>query len=507
MTKGVVFYNRGTKCLARLLVSLHSLRKHYQGPVTILTEETFSGWIMAECMDMGAEIKVIPKRGDYVLVAKASCWRDMPYDASLYLDADIIVQAPVQPLLELIAEKGCVVTQFNNWRTDGRKIGGRIEAWRCVDAKAVDAAKKPGPAINTGIMGWRRGDNLLNGYEAMTSRGMAAGRKVGKKTLDEIAMQLAITDFPANVVGGEWNTGCVHGDHTKAKIIHYHGNKHCRNSPASEPWKATYRELVAGRPELDRELRATGDKSLVAWLSQESGEKSGMTIVTAVNPIYADRCRENLARWLATPGLKDHHFLVFVNGFKNASERAFLDHPQVKVVRWNYQFPEASTRETMLAAFVLGVAEHVTTPYWMKLDCDTRPKQGKFVWPVYTGHTITSHKWGYTKLKGYDGGPHWFNKLDCVMAPVGQQMFFTLLSPSKDFKVSHRPGNPHGIKMRFASFAHIEKTAFTKRVAREVMQRSAGRLPIPSHDTLAWYCATLWKEPVQLVNMKEWFQP
>ena len=37
MKDGVIYLNSGTKCLVRLLVSIHSLRKYYDGPVAIVS--------------------------------------------------------------------------------------------------------------------------------------------------------------------------------------------------------------------------------------------------------------------------------------------------------------------------------------------------------------------------------------------------------------------------------------------------------------------------------------
>ena len=232
-----------------------------------------------------------------------------------------------------------------------------------------------------------------------------------------------------------------------------------------------------------------------------------VTIVTAVNPKYAARAAKTLPIWMNTPGLKEHQFIIFVNGFRSRNQRKFLEYPNTKVIRWDYPHP-ASVRETMLAAFVLGVAEHVQTDYWMKLDCDTLPKKDHFTWPEVTGNTIVSHRWRRTKMKGADGATeHWFTTLDRLFA--GKHPLF---NPPLDLEkyrrhVSHRRRNPWRIPVRFASFCHIEQTRFTRRMAKLIHKKCGGRMPIASQDTLSWYMSTIWKEPVKLVNFKEWFDP
>lgn len=503
-SRGILYYNRGTRCLVRLLVSLRSLRAYYSGPVCIAHEGEPADWFRQMAEEMGAKIMVIPRSDEYVLIAKSKLWRIMPFDHTMFLDADTIIRGPVDEFLDWTVKYGCVVTRFNDWHTHRGRMRRRIEQWRSVAPVETEKALHYGWAINTGIQGWSRGNAILPAYEAMTLRGNVRG--IGKKMLDEIAMQLLLPDYPHHLAGAEWNCGCVHNDGSRARVIHYHGNKHCRDDANAQIWKDQFRGLVSDFPaHAERLLKNPDDDSVALWLAKEEGYRPDVTIVTAVNPAYADRLRENISLWMNTLGLKNQKFLVFVNGFSNARDRKFLELPNVRVVRWKYGH-EASPRETMLSAFVLGVAQHVQTKYWMKLDGDTKPIAGEWKWPDYTKHTITSHRWGYTKMKGDpDAKDHWFNRLDRIFSP--DKPMFPPLCPKADFRVSHRPRNRLGIPMRFGSFAHIERTQFTRRMAEVINEKCGGRMPIPSQDTLAWYCATLWKEPVKLMNMKEYFQP
>lgn len=505
--EGVLYYNHGRQCLIRILVSMLSLRRHYQGEIAVAAEGDPPDWFLDMAGSFGAKIVAAPVSHEYGLIKKSRIWRVSPFDCTLFLDADTLVRAPVDSLFKGIKKRGLLVTQFCDWVTYRGRMRRRIEQWRSIVPENVERALAYGFGINTGIMGWTRANPLMEQYEQMTARGLGV-RGIQRKTLDELAMQLVIVGRRHYLATGEWNTGCIHGDVEAAKIVHYHGHKHCRPGKPGDLWKAEFWALVEKFPKhANTLLTQTDDRSLCKWLKDELGRRKDLTVVTAVNPQYAHRAATNLKKWLGLPGLKDQRIVVFVNGFKNAASRKFLDLPNVKVIRWDYPFPGATPRETMLAAFVLGTAQHVSTDYWMKLDCDSAPLKPYWRWPDYRSFTVTSHKWGYTKMKGEPNAPdHWFTRLDNLFAN-GQPVFKLPLDPVKDFKLSHRRGNPNGVGMRFASFCHIERTEFTRRVAGMVREKCYGRLPIPSHDTLTWYFTALWREAVKLMNMKEWFNP
>lgn len=499
MSAGVVYFNRGRGCLIRILVSISSLRKWSQLPVAVLDEEDSTpDWFESALANLNGKRIKIEKGHRNILVRKSAVWRDSPFDRTMFLDADTLVKGPVDEFFRWIEENGLVVSNFCEWKTGGRKMSARIRQWHKIDPGLTKAALSYGHAVNTGIMGWVKGSPAMAEYERLTLLGFEKNGR--SKTLDEVAMQIVLPRFRHKLASHEWNVSPVFGDHTTAKVMHYHGNKHTRNTENCAVWKAQWfeTEKALGLPS------PTGDRTLDHWRRGIDGRRKDMTIVSAVSPEYAERAERNLNLWLATPGLKDQRFVIFVRGFRSSSDRRFLDRPNVTVIRWNYDHPGANGRETMLAAFVLGVAAHVKTDYWMKLDADSYPVRPWWEWPEYQKFTITSHRWGYSKMKGDPGAKdHWFNRLDAIFSP-SKPLFRRRFDPVADFKVRHGRA---GIPERFASYAHIEKTEFTRRMAKEVIEKNGGRMPIPSQDTLSWYFSALWKEPVALVNMRNWFAP
>ncbi|MCI0541077.1 MAG: hypothetical protein L0Z50_38230 [Verrucomicrobiales bacterium] len=503
MTTSVLYYNRGTSCYSRLLTSIFSLRKHYAGLVTLMQEGPLDEGVSNVLKKLNVRVQPIPESIDRVLVQRSSLWRFMEEDHAMMLDSDTIVRGPVDEFLDWTKQWGFVASWFSGWVTTGHLMRRRIEQWRRVAPELVSDAVAYGKAINGGVQGWSKATKLLPAYEELTRRGDAAG--CDRIVLDEIALQLLLPCHRHYLAHHIWNTSGAFGEIKQARIVHYHGRKHCQAAnPRCDLWKEHYFELRASFPEDTAALgNPWGDKRLRRFQLQLSKQRD-MTIVTAVDPRYANRLRRNIKAWMQMPGIREQRFLIFVNGFKGAHERRFLDYPNVKVVRWNYADPSATRREFMLAAFVFGVAAHVKTRYWMKLDADCQPQRLWWEWPEYEGNAIVSHRWGFTRMKGDPNPRHWFNRLDDVFSPE-KPYFAKTFDAVADHRVSHFPGNPHGLPRRFGSFCHIERTEFTQRIAAHLNRANDRKMAIPSQDTTSWYCALLWNERMMLLNMKKWF--
>ena len=503
MSSTVLYFNRGESCYIRLVVSIFSLRKHFSGAVMLINEGPLDRSISELVQKLEVVVRELPSTTEHVLVRKASLWRYLEHDHVMYLDSDTIVCKPIDEFFDRIKEWGTVVTAFEGWKTTGGMMRKRIEQWRAVAPDVIQPAFEYAVAINTGVQGWSKGAAILPRYEEFTRRGEAGG--CSGILLDEIAMQLLVPHHRHYVASASWNTSGSFGEIRDAHIVHFHGKKHgSAENPRCHLWKQHYYEVLAAFPDHAEALKESwGDKRLHRFLKSLE-RRSDMTIVTAVDPKYAGKLERNIKAWLQLPGLRDQQFLVLVNGFKGSKQRRFLEHPNVRVVRWDYGDPSVTRREFMLAAFLFGVAQRVKTRYWMKLDADCRPQRGWWEWPDYENYTVVSHRWGFTRMKG-DGEAtrHWFNRLDDIFSPA-KPLFRKMFAVNGS--VSHRRGNAHDLPMRFNSFCHIEKTEFTRRMAQHLNETNGGKMAIPSQDTTAWYCSALWREPVQLMNMKKWFK-
>jgi len=482
VSDGVVYFNTGLRCLVRLCVSVYSLRRVYDGPVAILAQGGLPRWVrkmLIHSMKVNV-ISVESESGVSARTMKTSLWRYSPFDLSLFLDADTVILKDPSPLFELVDRHEFVITQFSSWRTSGSRIARRIHSWgKVLDVETLQKALSFGPAVNTGVFGWRKDARINQRWEQMARLGWS--KNCTRRMIDELACQVILPDVPHQVVDDRWNWSVSYGVGSDPAIIHYHGNKHTGSRQCNKYWHNIYWTLRSTNSRGGNLGNPHGDRALGGYLKRV--QHPDITVVTVVNPAYRDKLVKHWPLWMKTAGLREQQYLVLAVGQPNLE---FLNvWRNVNVVPWNTM---EDGREACLSSFVFGVAEHIKTPYWMKLDCDVRPKTEHFHWPDYQSHTITAHRWGYTRVKGDpDATAHWLNTLDEWW---GGEPLFPLEIP-----VRQRHGHA-----RIASFCSIERTEFTRRLA----QHCGARLPVPSQDTTAWYVATRWDEPISRVNMKRY---
>ncbi len=242
-TRGVCYFNHGTKHLARFVFSLHSLRKHYSGPVTLLDTGTSGGVVEKIASDrrLTFDIERVPIQQlnrNTAYVAKAGLWEFTPYSTTILLDADTLPVADPSPLFERceVRESGGVLfTRFADWVTTGTIVSQRIERWRGVMVKsddrkflkAVDATAlveaslaDPHPAINTGVVAFEAGAGFLRDWKRLTEEGRHL------PFTDELAAQLLLRRYAHAIVDDRWNCSPIYGKAKRAAIWHAHGSKH-----------------------------------------------------------------------------------------------------------------------------------------------------------------------------------------------------------------------------------------------------------------------------------------
>jgi hypothetical protein len=490
----VGFLNYGTKCGVRLATAAYTLRKHFSGKVYLLAQgdqpkwlQGVARWLQMEVFPLGVPPDQSP------LLTKNQLYRVGPKATSLlFLDADTTVEAPIDSFFSLIEPHGFCATRFVDWRSSGRIIGGRIKAFSKICSKeTIEKALAFGPAINTGVFGYAPGAAISEPLELLTKRAFETRVALSPRIPDEVACQILLPQYPHTLAGPEWNMSCRYGEISpELKIIHFHGRKHVgAKNPLSPIWLRNYHDMLREAPsDLKPYLtEGHGDKA-IKWAKSAV---NAVTVVAAVDPNYVDQLRSNWPAMIKVPGISDKPWLVFVNGMPLDDKRLdFLDN-RARRVEWNPKWHGATQREIMLSSFVLGAAEHVQTPYFLKIDTDVVPEADAAFDPPKAAwnSVLTGHPWHYTKPG------EWLKTLEAwgdKALPNTQRLFSKaeLTQAEKEHRYGHD---------RIASFVCLHKTAFVK----ECAALCSGRMPVPSHDTFLWYCARRMDKTICRHNMKK----
>jgi hypothetical protein len=169
------------------------------------------------------------RHGHYLTKTLLPLWS--PYDRTVFLDGDTVICGSVDKLFEA----PLTLTAFAGWQTNGRKIGGRISRYKgispIIDEWVDELRKNAQPAINTGVIGWHKGDlQWARLWNYVTYRGPGC---IG----DELAMQIIFNRVGATVLDDRYNCSAMHGQHKdKVVIWHFHGDKHLKKEPGKSIW-------------------------------------------------------------------------------------------------------------------------------------------------------------------------------------------------------------------------------------------------------------------------------
>lgn len=249
MSRGIVFFAYGQRHLARLVVSLNSLRKHYSGEVAILCNgsEEICGLIGRA---LGAGVFPIPvevRRRHTAYCTKPTLHRFSPFNTTLLVDADTTFAGNPQPLIEEACDSGLVVTQFSNWLTNaGKIVSGRILKWRGVKSEGIPVEElidkslaESFPAVNTGCIAWDRdlAAKFLVEWEQLTNDGWRCPFS------DELSCQLLLRRHLHTMTSCAWNYSALYPHHiSKPVIYHQHGAK-CTRPEWLPIWMPEFREV------------------------------------------------------------------------------------------------------------------------------------------------------------------------------------------------------------------------------------------------------------------------
>ena len=240
------------------------------------------------------------------------------------------------------------------------------------------------------------------------------------------------------------------------------------------------------------------------------------TILCGVDAKHLNQLRITYPTWIRhKPRFLDYKMLVFYDReeVKLHEIRQAISHPRLELHEWppeegvvfegdsseKWTHPQ---RYKMLAGFV-HASKWITTPYYLKLDCDTIATGMEHwidsKWFIYDFDlpVIVSHPWGFTRPAGqlllYD---QWVKECERRLPEFANTLPLNLkpIKPESE-RVRHR---------RIISWCAFFDTKFTQ-TCSSMAERTCGKykLPFPSQDTFLWYCSVRMNRKVVRVSMKK----
>lgn len=283
MNRGIIYMLIGARHLPVTAVSIRSLRKWWDGPISLFCGDAVSqqfGELIAKAA--GADFhKFEPKiqKRHIGYASKPMIPLLSPYDQTIQIDGDTVVVGKLDELWPQ-NDKEVVLTRFGDWTTQGRIVSNRIKAWADVALEEVTVSLRSAyPALNTGVLSYNKTSELTSYQWAEM-----VARKPKQFISDEIAMQL-LYPFAPNVrlAPNKFNFSPMYGKGDDLSIIHLHGKKHLRKESINFWWpeyKATYLENFADiqgwTPAGDDRL---SEKSFQEWdeINQQVAMETGKT--------------------------------------------------------------------------------------------------------------------------------------------------------------------------------------------------------------------------------------
>ena len=226
---GIIYLNSGKKMLPRLLVSIYSLRKVYNGNISIVQIGDDGLDIINEISDK-FNCQIIYSKQE--LNIKHHYWFEKsriniytPYKNTIFIDSDTLINKNFNELFIAVDQHKFIVPQFAHWTTKNRKIQKRLSYWKNIEPdlfkKAIDSKM---PSVNVGVYGFTDNSELMKNWFRTTIQIKNAPLP------EESSCHLLLNRYDSCIVDSIYNYSCKHDlkPIEDAKIIHYHGRKHCR---------------------------------------------------------------------------------------------------------------------------------------------------------------------------------------------------------------------------------------------------------------------------------------
>lgn len=267
---GVVYLLTRPDHAARLVVSLYSLRRWYDGPVAVFVTRENTGEIaeriaseprfeplhLCPLDERSVEdaAKLLPEglaQANTNYLTKIWAMRESPFETTVFLDADTVVAGDLQPLIESAESFPLTVTNFAGWKTTDAFYQKHFEGWLALAGRSetrfdlrrrLDGLIKDGrQVINTGVMAIQKNAEIFSEWESLAELGSEC------HIPDEMALQLLLGDYQHNLLGAEYNASPHFAPWIEnASIWHMANATHLRDERSRAIWLPLFEECRRG---------------------------------------------------------------------------------------------------------------------------------------------------------------------------------------------------------------------------------------------------------------------
>lgn len=226
MDRGIVYLLYGMGVAERLVVSMWSLRRHYDGPVTVMTggdpetalAKSLKGSLGCRCLPFDPESLGVGR----AVHAKTRVPELTPYDDTLFLDADTLVTGPLDELFG----HDLTLTRYANRTTRNRCPKKWIGAWRGIDRETDELVRSQlaivFPFINAGVFAFKRGNPDMARWKQL------ADKRPRARMVEELSLQLLTHEIDHRMMDERFNRCPTWGKAIEdIRVWHFHGRRHC----------------------------------------------------------------------------------------------------------------------------------------------------------------------------------------------------------------------------------------------------------------------------------------
>lgn len=260
MNKTIFYLMSGPAHLPYLVVSLDSLRNHWDGKVVVYAWPESIGIVEHIAQDERLAIEPVEWKPDRTgrnaqFECKIQIAQTIECDVGLYLDADTMIQGNLDRLFDEADDYGFVATQFNDWTTHDRLVPGRIKGMRQfpeIDQDAVEELINHDYfSVNGGIWAFKPSSPVLPKWYEWTC--LARPIFISDETVLHVMQIIFRKGEFYTLSGGDYNCSCkFQPKHLKDEdvvIRHFHGN-------CNTKWSKSQRGVKIWYPHFYRCLRS-----------------------------------------------------------------------------------------------------------------------------------------------------------------------------------------------------------------------------------------------------------